>query len=75
MSKLDVAREEIAYLKLWIGIMVVTDISLMGWLMGNFKTADQILIVGNLIAIGSISVGIYWLHRRIESRIKQLEGL
>ena len=75
MSKIDVAKEEIAYLKLWIGIMVVTDISLIGWLLGNFKTADWLLVVGNLVAIGSTSVGVCFLHRRIENRIKQLEGL
>jgi hypothetical protein len=34
MSKLDVAKEQIAYLKLWLGIVIVTDISLMGWLLG-----------------------------------------
>jgi hypothetical protein len=34
MSELDVAKEQIAYLKLWLGIMVVTDISLIGWFTG-----------------------------------------
>jgi hypothetical protein len=32
MAELDRVRERIAYLKLWQGIMVVTDISLVGWL-------------------------------------------
>jgi len=32
MSDLDVAKEEIAYLKVWLGILVVTDISTFGWL-------------------------------------------
>ena len=54
---------------------MVTDISLIGWLLGNFKTADWLLLVGNLVAIGSTSVGVYFLHRRIENKIKQLEGL
>lgn len=40
MSKLDVAKEQIAYLKLWLGIVIVTDISLMGWLLGNFRSAE-----------------------------------
>jgi len=30
MSDLDVAKEEIAYLKVWLGILVVTDISTFG---------------------------------------------
>jgi len=30
MSDLDVAKEEIAYLKVWLGILVVADISTFG---------------------------------------------
>jgi hypothetical protein len=30
MSEADVLKEKIAYLKLWLGIRVVTDISLVG---------------------------------------------
>jgi len=35
MSQVDVLKEKIAYLKLWLGIMVVTDISLVGWLLAG----------------------------------------
>ena len=35
MSELDVAKEQITYLKFWLGILVVTDISLFGWLLSN----------------------------------------
>lgn len=30
MSEIDVAKEQIAYLKFWLGVLVVTDISLFG---------------------------------------------
>ena len=33
MSELDRIKEQIAYLKYWQGIMVVTDITLVGWLL------------------------------------------
>ena len=32
MPELDRLKEQVAYLKLWQGVMVVTDISLVGWL-------------------------------------------
>src|SRR6266436_5970788 len=32
MSELDVAKEKIAYLKVWLGILLVSDISSFGWL-------------------------------------------
>ena len=35
MSELDVAKEKIAYLKVWLGILVVTDISTFAWLISN----------------------------------------
>jgi hypothetical protein len=38
MSELDVAREKIAYLKVWLGILVVTDISTFGWLISSLES-------------------------------------
>jgi len=43
VSELDVAREKIAYLKIWLGILVVTDISLVGWLASNITSANRVL--------------------------------
>ena len=75
MSKLDVAKEHIAYLKLWLSIMIVTDISLIGWLLGNFHSAGWALILGDLGALMAVSSGCYALHTRIESAIAKLEEL
>ena len=75
MSKLDVAKEHIGYLKLWLGIVIVTDISLMGWLLGNFQTAGWALIVGDIVALVAVSWGCYSLHTRIEAAIANLEEM
>ena len=56
MSQLDVLKEKIAYLKLWLGIIVVTDISLVGWLLGNYTVASWALIVGDVVAISVVSL-------------------
>ena len=40
MSQLDVLKEKIAYLKLWLGIIVVIDLSLVGWLLGNYTVTN-----------------------------------
>src|SRR4051812_27177285 len=42
MSQLDHLREEIAYLKFWLGIFVVTDISLAGWLISSPDTRSRL---------------------------------
>lgn len=75
MSELDVLKEKIAYLKLWLGIIVVTDISLVGWLLGNYAVASWALVVGDVVAISVVSYGIYVLHKRIEKEIERLKEL
>jgi hypothetical protein len=75
VSELDVAKEQIAYLKLWLGIMVVTDISLIGWFIGNYGQAAAGLLVTNLMAVAIVSGGIVELHRRIERQIERLREL
>jgi len=75
MSKLDVAKERIAYLKLWLGIVIVTDISLVGWLLGNFRSGEWPLVIGDILGIIGVSRACYALHDRIESAIAKLEEL
>ena len=75
MSELDVAKEQIAYLKLWLGITVVTDISLIGWFIGNYGQASTSLLSADLLAIVVVSLGIVELHRRIERQIENLRNL
>jgi len=75
MSELDVAKEQIAYLKLWLGIMVVTDISLIGWFIGNYGQASASLLVTDLLALALVSAGIAVLHHRIERKIERLRDL
>ena len=55
--------------------MVVTNISLVGWLLGNYTAANWALIVGDVIAILVMSFGIYGLHKRIEKEIERLKEL
>ena len=72
MSELDVAKEQIAYLKFWLGILVITDISLFGWLLSNVGSANLLLVSGGCFAVVAITMGIILLHRRIERQIESL---
>lgn len=75
MSELDVVKEQIAYLKVWLGIMVVTDISLFGWLITNFRNASTWIIGACIFAIAAVSGVILYIHKRIEQRIDSLREL
>ncbi|MBL8526522.1 MAG: hypothetical protein JNL68_02450 [Burkholderiales bacterium] len=75
MSELDVAKEKIAYLKVWLGILVVTDISTFGWLISNVGTGTPFLLWAAVLAVVAFTAGIFLLHRRIDRHIRSLRGL
>jgi hypothetical protein len=75
MSVLDHLREEIAYLKFWLGIVVVTDISLAGWLISSSDTAAPYTVFFAVAGLVLLSAGIVFLHRRIERRIARIRDL
>ncbi len=75
VSELDVAKESIAYLKVWLGILVVADISTFGWLISNVDGAIALLLWGAVIAVAALSAGIFLLHRRIKRDIQSLREL
>ncbi len=41
MPQIDIVKETIAYLKFWLGVMVISDISLVGWLLSNSGSASD----------------------------------
>ena len=53
MSELDSVNEELAYLKLWLRIVIATDLNLIGRLLGNFHSAHW-LLVGQASAGGGV---------------------
>ena len=64
MSELDRLKEQLAYLEFWLGIMVVTDISLVGWLLSAGSTAATVALVLAIIGVISLTIGIFVLHRQ-----------
>ena len=75
MSQLDIVKETIAYLKFWLGIMVVSDISLVGWLLSNAGVASEIKTFAAVIGIGIITTSAFFVHKRIEFLISTLKEL
>jgi len=75
MSELDRLKEQLVYLRFWLGIMVVTDISLVGWLASTVDTATTALLTFAIVGILVLSLGIFLLHRQIERRIEHIGRL
>ena len=72
MPELDRLKEQLAYLKFWQGIMVVTDISLLGWLVSTADGARALTVVLAIIGVVALTFGIVVLHRQIERRIDEI---
>ena len=75
MPELDHFKEEVSYLKFWLGIVVVTDISLAGWLISSSETAAPYTVFFAVVGLILLSAGIVFLHRRIERRITRIKEL
>ncbi len=66
MSELDRLKEQLVYLRFWLGIMVVTEITLVGWLISTPNTADPVLWSLAAVGVVLLGFGIFLLHRQIE---------
>ena len=77
MSELDRLKEQLVYLRFWLGIMVVTEISLVGWLVSTAGTSgsDPVLWSFAAVSVVVLGFGIFALHRQIERRIEQIGRL
>ena len=75
MPQLDGLKEELAYLKLWLGIMVITGISLIGWLLTSVQSASWFLLLGGCVTLFPIGAGCSALHRQIERKIQEITEL
>ena len=75
MSELDRIKEQLAYLKFWQGIVVVTDISLAGWLISASDSAARLTVILAVAGVILLSLGIVVLHRQIERHIDRIGRL
>ncbi len=75
VPELDRLKEQVSYLKFWQGIVVVTDISLGGWLISASDTAAPLTFILAVAGVVLLSLGIVVLHRQVERRIDQIGKL
>jgi len=72
MSELDVVKEKINYLKVWLGIFVVTLISLVGWVVTNYETVSFERLGVSYVAILWLFISIHLLNKKILEKINSL---
>ncbi|HTM62104.1 MAG TPA: hypothetical protein VL199_17255 [Burkholderiales bacterium] len=72
MAALERTKEEVAYLKLWQGIVVVTDISLAGWTISASVGELTVIFAFGVAGVLLLGVGAIVLHRQIEAGIAKI---
>jgi len=73
VSKADRLKEDLAWLKLFFGAFLAVDVSVIAWLVQNYRQAETVIVVGAFIVIVVLTVGLVFVTRRAYKRIEQLE--
>lgn len=74
MPELDRLKEQVSYLKFWQGVVVVTNISVVGWVISGNST-DRLRILLAALGIAVLSFCAVVLHRAINRRVERIGGL
>ena len=75
MSERDKLKETINQMRLWIGILSITDISLIGWAVSNYEEEKSWMIILAGFAIVVLTGAIISFNRKIEVAIERLGDL
>ena len=75
MAEIDEIKEELNYLKVWLGIIVITTIGLVGWLINNYEIASKLKVITDILAIIILTISIIVIDRNIKNKIKSLKDL
>ena len=75
VPEVDRLKEQVAYFKFWQGVAVVTDISVLGWLISGSDGARPQTVLLAVMGVLLLTVGIAVLHRHIGRRIEQMGKL
>jgi hypothetical protein len=74
MAKLDRLKEQIAYFKYWLGVVVLSNISLIGWLLTSLDSAPSRLQAMAIFGVIGLTCGAWEFHRRIARHIRSIGG-
>jgi len=75
MAKIDEVKEEINFLKVWLGLFVVTVFGMIGWGISNIGKINNLLLIVDFAAIIILSSIIAIINFSIIKKIKTLKDL
>ena len=75
MSKIDEVKEEIGWLKIWLGILVVTIFGMIGWGISHIGKVSNLLLILDAMSIVMMSVIVAIINFSAIRKIKSLKDL
>lgn len=75
MAEIDVAKERINYLKVWLGIFVVTTIGLLGWLVSHYETLSTFKLSLSILSFFALIAVIHFMNKKIMQQINDLRDM
>ncbi len=75
MARIDEIKEEISFLKVWLGILVVTVIGMIGWGVSNIGKTSNLLLILDIIGIIVLSFIVTFINIAIIKKIKTLKDI
>ncbi len=75
MSKIDEIKEEIGWLKVWLGILVVTMFGMIGWGISHIGKVSNLLLILDGIAIIIIAIIVAIINFTAIKKIRSLKDL
>ena len=75
MAKIDEIKEEINFLKVWLGILVVTIFGMIGWGVSHINDVGKVLLILDFGAIIILSSIVATINYAIIKKIKSLKDL
>ncbi len=75
MGKMDEIKEEIGWLKVWLGILVVTMFGMIGWGISHIGKVSNLLLILDAISIVMISIIVAIINFSAIKKIRSLKDL
>jgi len=73
VSKLDKIKEQLNYLKVWLGVFIVAAMAIIGWLAEHIDNNPKSYLA--IISVAALSVAIVLTHRKILAKIEETEEM
>ncbi len=75
MGKIDREKEEIGWIKFWIGVSVASVMGLISWFVNHYEQANTLLLILDIFAVFILAALIILLNRIGLKKIRELEDL